>query len=506
MNKEELEEYFKSDKSDFYDKFADGTIVWDKEKVYDFWDKIWKYKIEVLAFNFEEFIFPPFQHKYYSLYEEERSLHSFKDLIEYNHHLSFSRCVFLGKSDFSGIIFKKPVDFSGAIFKSSTSFYNCKFHFSAKFNNTIFSKSTSFNSCFMKDMLYFNNSSFQKDVDLKNVISLRHSNFSGTVFNDNVAFDNSFFHDLVLASCQFHKEMSFKNVKLFKKYNNFRNTIFSETHRSVFQNLICYEDYSSKIILDLINVEGDKVKPQIGTFNLDQLALQKDENYEIPSKNLHAFCNKKIHEIFNKSSAPNLFFKKAVFTNKVAFRDIHLKNVKFSESNFWVINFELCDWSFKNSPERLYLKDEEQSSYIQLETMYRVLKIKYSKKQNWELCGLAYISEMEMRKKRLWNEKRYFHWFIYWFYGFFGGYTQDYLRPFISLVFLIILSSLVYFFIDFNLVRAFQRGVKGALPYISINFEDPFKDNWLIVRNIEFLLSTIFLTFFILALRKRFKQ
>ena len=71
---------------------------------------------------------------------------------------------------------------------------------------------------------------------------------------------------------------------------------------------------------------------------------------------------------------------------------------------------------------------------------------------------------------------------------------------------LTIVFSFIYFFIDYDIIKAIQRGIKGALPYIVIDTENPFKGYWLIARNLEFLLGGTFLTFFVLALRKRFKQ
>lgn len=151
------------------------------------------------------------------------------------------------------------------------------------------------------------------------------------------------------------------------------------------------------------------------------------------------------------------------------------------------------------------LKNEE-FSFTDSEEHYRQLKKNFDGMKNWELSGYAYVSEMEMRKRSLWKEKKYFEWVIYAFYGNFGGYTQNIKKPIISLFGLIVTFSVIYYFIDFNWLKAIQRGVKGAIPYIQIDTVNPFTGYWLILRNVEFLLGATFLTFFILALRKRFKQ
>ncbi|MBC8756389.1 hypothetical protein H2O64_17065 [Kordia sp. YSTF-M3] len=113
---------------------------------------------------------------------------------------------------------------------------------------------------------------------------------------------------------------------------------------------------------------------------------------------------------------------------------------------------------------------------------------------------------MEMRKRRLFLEKKYYQWFIYKFYDVFGGYTQDFKKPILSILCLILMFSGIYYFIDYDILKALQRGVKGALPYMEIDTKNPFEGYWLILRNIELVLGGTFLAFFVLALRKRFKQ
>ena len=111
-----------------------------------------------------------------------------------------------------------------------------------------------------------------------------------------------------------------------------------------------------------------------------------------------------------------------------------------------------------------------------------------------------------MRKKRLWKEKRFVDWVIYKFYDLFGGYTQDYIRPLLCLFILSGISTVIYYFMDYSVLKAFQRGVKGSIPYLQIDIEKPFYGYWLIWKNIQLVLSGTFIAFFILALRKRFKQ
>jgi len=155
-----------------------------------------------------------------------------------------------------------------------------------------------------------------------------------------------------------------------------------------------------------------------------------------------------------------------------------------------------------------YSSSEKSSNYAALEELYRQLKKNFDSNKDWELSGKAYVSEMEMRKKRLFLQEDYYHWFIYRFYDLCGGYTQDLIKPIVSIIVLILAFSGIYFFIDYDPFYALQRGIKGALPYLTIDIDkdEQFKGYWLIARNIELILGGTFFSFFILALRKRFKQ
>ncbi len=200
---------------------------------------------------------------------------------------------------------------------------------------------------------------------------------------------------------------------------------------------------------------------------------------------------------------PNLVFDSISFDSETLFTRMDLREVEFYNCDVSNIKFSRCDWN--TNKKRLVLRKEE-LDYRDSEAHYRQLKKNFDSEKNWELSGYSYVSEMQMRKKRLWKEKRFVDWVIYKFYDLFGGYTQDYIRPLLCLFILSGISTVIYYFMDYSVLKAFQRGVKGSIPYLQIDIEKPFYGYWLIWKNIQLVLSGTFIAFFILALRKRFKQ
>ncbi|GAA3639054.1 pentapeptide repeat-containing protein [Flavivirga jejuensis] len=463
MNSGELELYFKSDKSTWFTIDENGNKRWDNDKVEEFWQRIREHKSSDKNLYFTEFVFPEFEHEarlnngafhYGNFWSGKKS---------FNTYVSFSKAKFLGKANFHNVEFSEDVFFGDAefyeearfeksIFLNSLSFGDSVFHKQVKFNLAQFHKQTLFGNCDFLSKTFFIKANFKSSVTFVDTKFIAFVDFVQSTFSGDVFFYRTLFSHLSnFSMVKFDRETTFREVE-------FRSKVFL-----------------SKVI-----------------FNSDTL-----------------FSDIKI----NKDST--LVIRECILNNNVVFRRCNMKNFVFHLSDISNTSFLSCNW---NVDVRITLKDEEyllnkeifefpsQERFKALENTYRLLKRNFDSNKNWELSGYAYVSEMEMRKKRLLVEKKYYQWFVYCFYDFFGGYTQDFKRPIVSLIGLIGLFSVVYYFIDYNVLKAIQRGIKGALPYIYIDTENPFTGYWLIARNIEFLLGGIFLTFFILALRKRFKQ
>lgn len=469
--------YFIIDKSDWYEEI-EGKKKWDDLKVKQFWFLIRKYTMSYVTrqklINFENFIFPDreyYSHQFNSGKRITQSMNFWRNIDDkkISQNINFKNAVFLGDFYIYKAVFKGFINFENTKFLGEFSItQNCTFEGEINFENAIFNENTFFHNQFFnkinfyqakfKSLANFDDSIFKQSINFENTYFEKDAYFNGCKFNENTNFEGADFSQQTLfIDTEFKKEVSFSGAE-FKGDTNF--------YRTEFYNLVNFENsiFLGDKKFYFLDLEGDNLK---------------------------------------------LSFKNTIFSKSILFRRINFTNTTFLESDLTDLKFRECEWG---NESRIILHDEksidfkEKSNLKSLEALYRQLKKNFETTKNWELSGKAYVSEMEMRKRRLWLERNYYQWFIYKFYDVFGGYTQDFGKPIVSLVGLILVFSGLYFFIDYDILKAFQRGVKGALPYMQIDTENPFTGYWLILRNLELVLGGTFLAFFILALRKRFKQ
>lgn len=201
----------------------------------------------------------------------------------------------------------------------------------------------------------------------------------------------------------------------------------------------------------------------------------------------------------NKSSL-NFVFKKVNF---------HKANLSNSVIDKWI--FQDCFWS---NSHRLKLKGGSES-------LYRIIKRKLEDSKDWANAGKAFRSEMWTKQ---WNILKSIHisksprtWLnpfiafletlIYAIYGVLSGYTQSILKPIIWLVlFTGWIFPYIYVYVDSNLTTINEEliiaSVKNSMPFYKFNLGDEVFW-WALTQKI---LSGTLLAFFVLALRKRFKQ
>ncbi|MBQ0768637.1 MAG: hypothetical protein KBT58_05055, partial [Bizionia sp.] len=303
-------------------------------------------------------------------------------------------------------------------------------------------------------------------------------NFGSVVFNNDVSFGQNKYTD----------GFSFNTVEINGKsrlhsntYNsNFHFTAVQLNNKSVFKN----EKYENAYFQD--------IEFSLMSHLFEEISLSNDSSLTFR----------------------NIFFPKNVSlhicdTYKMIFIDSDISDVKFSS----------CNW---NSPNRLIIFDEikRKSSIIELkklEDIYRQFKKNFENYKDWELSGKAYISELTIRKYRLWKERSYISWFIYSFYDLFGGFTQNYIKPLKWFLFLTLFLFPLYYLLfenfdvfslypleyqDCSVTNAFIKSLSASFPLIKTNL---YYNNWW-MQAIQILISTILITFFILGLRKRFKQ
>ncbi|TSE07421.1 pentapeptide repeat-containing protein [Aquimarina algiphila] len=319
---------------------------------------------------------------------------------------------------------------------------------------------------------------FLSNVMLSEVTFQKLANLSYTVFSESANFQ----------MCIFDNQL-FMQKSIFKKHANFFKCHF-KGHTLIKQaEFLHTASFQYSIFEEALQIE--------------EVLFKNEAKFQGTRFNKAVFSDLK--------EAPKLDFSNTRLPKSLAMKRVNLTKVNFTQADLTEIQFKECDWG--NVRSRIRLNGEKgirktKEGCRSLEELYRQLKMNFDNNKDWELSSKAYVSEMDMRKRRLFKEWNILYWFLYWFYSTFGGYTRHVFKPLGSLLATIVIFSLWYLRIECDLSKAFQRGLYGALPKlftVTVPEEDMFCGNWLIVSNIEGILGATFLTFFILALRKRFR-
>lgn len=492
-NQKEINEFFTSDKTDWYTENRLGDRIWNIEYLNKFWELILVEKIKKEDFVFQDFVFPSFTNtgkKELNLAHNHflRILSNTKQLQERS--ISFYNCRFQGDALFIGKIqnITKNVPFP---------FINIK---SLNFKYCIFNDDFRLQGFEIKEQLNIQNCEFYGESDL--ILN----KLNGSLTLDHLKFENSFH----LLANKISNNTNLNNLTFNSK---------SSLNRNSFNGHFLY----TESVFNGNSIFRENIYHQNSSFaflRFNEKSLIQDDSYNHCnfqgiefSQNNHLFERLKpeMNQIIN--------FKDIIFNNQVTFRDCNMSLITFSKSHISDINFVSCVW---NSNKRLIMKNElneganEKESLNNLEDFYRQLKRNFEANKDWELSGKAYVSEMTIRKKRLKIDNEYFPWFIYSFYDFFGGYTQNFKRPFISLVVSsILVFPILYLIFESNLQNidettkffyeikiVLQKSISATFPFLKSKL---YSENWWL-SSFQTIFSSILLAFFILALRKRFKQ
>jgi hypothetical protein len=458
------------------------------------------------------------------------------DLLQ-KYWTDFLRFVELNGNKLKDLHFPKLFGFSTdeVIFSSEVNklvFDNCTFHDQAyfkewnvekfQFSNCWFSKTLSF-ADFTSEELNIENSTFGENLSLYNSnwksFILDHCKIFGSFNANDIIFSNIFKIDdlsiadsISLKKCYLSAEkeatltglnvidLNLMDYEWLKTIENIKTEIQDE------QQKVGFNSYLLRYHFQILNKENlkkyiDRELKQERTLsvNKEQLFKKIDILHDLKYLNY-------------KSSVP-IHFENVIVTQPFTFHWLNLEKFGFLYSEIENIKFSSCEWNIKN---RLIIASEDYKS--DRENQYRQLKRIFAKEQDWEMSGYAYVSEMEMRKKRLgydinFNKKNRFknllEYLTYWFYDIFGGYTQNFTRP---LIFLILLTFIIfpgiYLLIDYSFFKvwsfteSFQKSLASALPLINTKY---YNENWWL-QTFQIIFSSILLTFIVLGLRKRFKQ
>ncbi|MFY0630464.1 MAG: pentapeptide repeat-containing protein [Flavobacteriaceae bacterium] len=405
--------------------------------------------------------------------------------------LIFSNCLFLDGAYFQGLTIEN-IQFENCMFEGSLSFDACEIT-KIEIKSSIFSeylsvfgrstiKSLSIDYCKVFGSISFKGTYFEEKFNLSNTSIANSISFEKTKFITEEESLITGIRDLDL------EKMDYEWFSKIKEIENQYRYIKEKRNNTIFDFA-----YSIK-------------KEDLLTFIFKSPSFTDEEKIEYEEK-VGYYLNPPL-----KTHKPVISFENTIVIKPLTFYWLNLENFSFPGSSIEEIIFSNCDWNIKN---RLILGNEK---HIEIENQYRQLKRIFTKKQDWEMSGLAYISEMEMRKKRLGYEvddgKRYLskdalEYLIYSFYSFFGGYTQNFARPlFFFLLFTFILFPSIYFLSEpnssevFNLLESFEKSISNAFPFIESEYQT---ENWWL-KTLQIIFSSTLLAFIILGLRKRFKQ
>lgn len=349
---------------------------------------------------------------------------------------------------------------------------------------SIFEQGVSFNNCTFLGFCDFENVKFYEKADFRNSKFISETSFNFAEFKRGVSF----------SLCQFQDSIFFFKSKFARKSFFYKTEFW-------FQANFIETEFSDTVFQEIAIGEKDLLFEEIVPIGFPSIS----------------FIDSKLNQ--------NVVFRKSNMT-AISFFRTDLTNAKFFH----------CDWTCEKSNriqflgenfvdnEEIYLENRS-FTFEELEDVYRQIKKVFEANKNSELSGYAYTSEMEMRRKRLWKEGSYISCFFYWFYSFFAGYTQNFIRPFIILsLSVLIVFPFIYFVVDCHFIvidlksvnvptiqnnqlndfcgNSFRKSIEASFPFIKSTLKSKY---WGIVY-FETILNSTFLTFFILALRKRFKQ
>ncbi len=486
---------FRADKKNWYTLDSDGNKYWIKSLVDEFWKQLIENKINHNDFNFQGYIFPSFSSdtnmkldlagnylKNHLANPQNPKMNSFLGKVNtaiVKERVDFLGCVFLGHFHIQHFIFEGPVHFR-----------DCVFDDEARFQENIFKNHFGLRKCTFRGETFFLDSNF----------------LMGYYIGDNSSFANSFTllsgyigGNFSISQCNFDDRAHISRAKFlgradiqlasFKKdFDFFQNDFFQGLY------LVELSFYRNLSIQD--------IKMKNGTF-----------------QKLNFVGTSYLFENITLLEKTVLNFNNCNFNKDVIFKNCNIQDFKFGLSNISTVRFLSCKWKIRY---RLILKEEEKidkkniSSLTSLEDKYRQLKHNFGNVLDWELAGLSYVSEMKMREKRLYLEKDYFSIFIYKIYDYLSGYTQNFKRPlFIFFILTFFIFPLYYTtlegcqFIDefrnyfsCSLSEGYKKSLSAAFPIFST---DLVYENWW-MKSLQSFLSLLLITFFVLALRKRFKQ
>jgi len=561
------EDIFKIDKSEWF-KTDKDELIWKDDEVSKFWKSIRKFikneesdEIRFTNFHFPRFEYSTIYGNQKSVFEEDTNFWNKGELKEFKKEISFIGCTFWDNTSLDSVRFYKPIKFFNCKFTKGISFSqnivlddfifdhneirdNSSFGYTSFYKKTVisfcnffdyitfqfaqsdknllieysqFNGKVNFNGFIFYGIFNCRRTSFARNVDFMNVVFER-SDFSSVNFKEQVIFVRNYvLKEFSMDSVEFNTE--------YLSFDKFYSLPNNETDIKIFKVLLfltrLIEERLRYQDIDIIrNDDDEKFDPLQyleSILNDDRLKhflnpishISKQETIIL----VNAFLNKSFF-----SNKPNLHFINILFPQKTRFRKFDFANTSFLKSDISNIKFLKC--AFRQNHNRIILNDElsESIDFSELETLYRQLKQSFERDKYWDYMDKSYVSEIKMRERQLKNSKDYILLFMYKFYGNFAGYTQDFVRPFLWYSFSTLFFFPIAYYIDYvirndyfglekmnelswNIPHYLQLSFSASLPLINTRL---IYENWWL-KSFQIIFSAVLITFFILAVRRKFR-
>jgi len=425
---------------------------WDHSQIKRFWVLIWKYHVNANNFIFHGYVFP-------------KSLHgSFHDISMYT-----GRDYDKFKTLFSNARF---VDCE---FLDDISFTNIHFEGDTKFRNVVFRKGFEISKCDLGN-LEFNRAEFEGGL-----LAYRLNGLCLNIYHSNIGVRNELYINTI-SECHLKK--------LDIQYSTFNH------------ELSIYDNYTSDgCLFSLTKFNG----------SLTMLDNQAEGGTQF-IKTVFDSNHSTIIELNQGENPEFLSFHNTELNNSVTLKNIDFEQLMLNKTAINGAKFR----NYRNVSTRPILNGElnEMLSPPELSEVYRELKISFENDKNWDLASKTFRSEMKMKRKSIFNKKMTIkerliaaiEYSFYVIYEGLSGYNQSAVRPLSILLGTIVAGVAYLYFLEGNSLNdSMQLSFSASFPYLIKVPDVLHYDVWW-VKLIQTLLSSILIAFFIIALRKKFKQ
>ena len=381
----------------------------------------------------------------------------------FSNEANFSSAAFLGSTNFDGAIFLGTSSFELANFSGhdsvtgSANFYQVKFLNDVSFSHANFAKEVSFVKVTFSGTANYNNVTFSSVADFENSTFFKEAKFSNLKYNLKTTFINFFslnfkeqgklIYENIEDSCLMRFGGDIPSSTIFRNIH-FGRTFFDNTHIETVQFYEC----------DWCNIGGRN-----GIYNelnlhkrLEYIAKTKDSRLKDPAY-VAKSDEEKLQEFRQLAKTDENEFNKKIAHLEGS--DEHTSRELIRLANSHEDGEFLC---------KLINIDEEElrdvnpliKKYEEIENTYCQLKNKLESISRWQIAGNFHIGEMEMRRKRLFLESKWFEWLLLIIYRVISFYGESAGRACWWMVGLVISGAIALALTGISLEEAFLKSLQ----------------------------------------------